>query len=198
MTMEKSESQHQQAAPTPVRSNWDTISIGSFLAAGAASAATLVNNVRQRFHHSFVEGYGESRTPFSSVLFKYQGKQGANHSPNAPVDGLFDELAVRRNRGNISPSEFEKQKKQLTKNFHGEINQILEKDFGIHSTGLKGWTVGTWQRWNRLGKTSARDAALGIAAVSFVGLGAVAVLRHSKKTLDKVEDRLETIESRGR
>jgi hypothetical protein len=180
------------------RSNWDTLSIGSFLAAGIISVGTLANNIRDKFYHAFVEGYHESRTPFSDIIEKYTGKQGADHRRAAPVDGLFDRLAVDYNEGHKKPESFLKKRHELSLDFRQEVNDRLLKDFKIPSRGFKGWTEGTWKRWQHLGAGARRDAGLGFAAVSAISVGAIAMLNHSKHTLDRVEDRLDTLDARSR
>ncbi len=82
----------------------------------------------------------------------------------------------------------------LDKEYKEKVATILEDEFKIASKNpLKALTVGTWQRWQKIGLHFQSDAALGFATVTALGLGAVAVLKHGKDTVDRIEDKFDAL-----
>jgi hypothetical protein len=67
----------------------------SFVAGGLFGIGSLSHRIRERFHQTFVLGYGETATPFSSIVERYNGKQGAPDRNNPSSWGEFDKLGVR-------------------------------------------------------------------------------------------------------
>ncbi len=192
-----SESDKQSAdQPHRHRGNWDRISIASFVAGASFGIATICNRIRERFFHSFVLNHEESRSPFSTILEEYNGTHKATASGNKKIPGLFDELAGQYNNKKITADEYVTKRKDYAKGLRTEINAVLEKDFKIPTSNFfKDATIGNWKRWQHLGSGAKSESALGFAAVTAVAVGAVAVLRHSKRTLDSIEDRLSTAQT---
>ena len=190
----------------PKHSTWDYVALGSFLGGGILSAFTVCNNIRTKFYHAFVEGHGESRTPFSDITEKYNGKPGVQVMPgqaklnfgNYETDGLFDTISMRLNQkrlDNTFPKDDVKtylaDRAKLTREFRTEINDRIKTVFNIESDGIKGWTTGNVQRWKMLGHNSKRESSLAFASILALGIGAATILRHSKNTLDRIESDLD-------
>jgi hypothetical protein len=186
------------ASPLRARNNWDVVSIVSFAAAGVLGIGTICNNIRDKFFHAFVDGYGESRTPFTDIIEKYNGRRGVRHSSYHADDGAFDALSRRHKANLVSDSEFVAERKKLTHEFRREINERLLEKFNVPSEGFRGWTEGNLKRWQMLGNGARRDASLGFAALSAISIGAISIMRNSKNTLDRVEDKLDEKRSAGR
>lgn len=174
-------------------SNLDVLSTFSFITAGLMGAYNICNSIRTRFYHSFVEGYNESRTPFTDIIEKYNGKSGMPDTASTLPDGKYDELAMKHRAGEIDGVVYIKERKALTAEFRSEINKRLLEDFNIPSRGIKGWTTGTIKRWEQLGSHARRDASLGFATVAAVGIGAIGLLRHNKHILDNVDQKLDNL-----
>jgi len=83
----------------------DVLTLVSFIVGGFFGIGSLCHRIRERFHQTFVLGYGETATPFSSIVKRYNGKQGAPDPNDRNTWGKFDELSFRRECGEISPEE---------------------------------------------------------------------------------------------
>jgi hypothetical protein len=190
----------------PKHSTLDYIALSSFVGGGILSAFTVCNNIRTKFYHAFVEGHGESRTPFSDILKKYNGNPGVQVMPREETlkfghyeaDGLFDDISMRLNQkrvDNTFPKDDVKtylaDRAKLTREFRTEINDRIKTVFNIESDGVKGWTIGNVQRWKMLGHNSRRESSLAFASILALGIGAATILRHSKNTLDRIETDLD-------
>lgn len=186
------------ASPLRARNNWDVVSIASFIGAAAFGIHGVCNRIRERFFHAFVMGHGETRTPFSDIIEKYNGRGGIKPYSSGGTNGLFDGLSMDYNKGTLKADPFCAERKALTAKFRDEIAERLEKDFHIPTKGIKGYTIGNWKRWEQLGIGARRETALGFATISTIGVGAIAIMRNSKNTLDRVEEKLDAQHGAGR
>jgi hypothetical protein len=179
------------AAPWRVSNNWDIVSIISFVGAAVFGVHGVCNRIRERFFHAFVMGHGETRTPFSDIIEKYNGNGAILPSGSSSTNGLFDGLSKDYTSGALKAGAYCSERKAMTANFREEIAQRLEKDFQIPTKGIKGYTIGNWKRWEQLGVGARRETALGFATISAIGVGTIAIMRNSKNTLDRVEEKLD-------
>lgn len=187
------------------RGDWDWAAAGSFIGAGILGLGTIANNIRKRFYDTFVMGYGETLTPFSDIARKYNGAHGMPNVPDQKTFDLsnateverlglgeFDKLSIEHAQGRWNAKEFIEKRTGLTKDFRREIAQKLESEYHLPTGNvIKDWTVGTWKRWRLLGEHSRMDTSLGFAAVTAIALGGFSILRHDKRTLDRIEDKLD-------
>jgi hypothetical protein len=177
----------------------DVLTMLSFIVGGFFGIGSLFHRIRERFHQTFVLGYGETATPFTSIVERYNGRQGMPDPANSKSWGEFDKIAFMRKENKISPEEYAKQRGEIARNFRKEINTVLRKDYHIPTeNALKDWTLGTVKRWKLLGNTSRVEVGLGFASLAAVTVGAISMLRHNKRTLDGIEDMLERRESETR
>lgn len=180
-----------------------TLALVSFYGAAVFGVGTILNNIRQKFHQNFVLGYGETRTPFTPIVEKYNGKQFMpkehavksyvksnfpQDSSHSPALGLFDTLSLKAEHGKIKTAEFLAERDTLRHKFRKEIDKKLLEDFGIPTNNaIKDWTVGTWKRLELMGNTSRIDSSLGFASVTAFSIAAISLLRHNRHMLERVE-----------
>lgn len=189
--------------PTSQRSNWDTLSIGAFLAAGTLGVATLCNNIRQKFYQSFV------RPTYSDLIAEYDGGRvpdPQNEGQLVEIPGKFketrDRFAELRARKDAMPiAEFQTAAKAYrtemathAKSMRDDISKVILAEHNIPTHGVRGWTEGIVKRWQNVGKHGRMDAALGFAALGAMSMGAVLTVRHNKHSLDRIEQRFETLD----
>ncbi len=186
------------ASPFRIKNNWDVVSVGSFVAATAFGVVGVCNRIRERFFHAFVLGHGETRTPFSDINQKYNGKLGVLPTSDSRISGLFDAISVKSLRKTITPEAYSEQRKALVTEYRNAIAERLEKNFNIPTHGWRGMTIGNWKRWEQLGVGAKRETALVFAGISTVALGALAIMRNSKNTLERVEEKLDERSGAGR
>jgi hypothetical protein len=178
----------QKPEPAPARKrtwrNWDWLSIGAFSAASIFGFIGVANNVRNTFWHNFTQGFGEIDSPFSPIRNKYTQ--------------MFKQTSADYKAGLLTGKEYRETQKQIANCYRTEVNTKLLKEFDIPTKGIEGWTVGTFKRMRELGLNGRINTTVGFATVAAISIGAVNVLRNSKRTLDKVEDKLEDVEVRSR
>lgn len=187
LTMEKPEissEQHQKQRDSVARMS--VMSLVSFYGAAVFGVGTILNNIRQKFHTNFVLGYGETRTPFTPIVEKYNGKQ---FMPRTHGDtGLFDKLSLRAEAGELAPAEYLKERDALRNAFRKEVDTKLMQEYAIPTASkFKDWTVGTLKRWQLMGTTSRIDASLGFASVTAFSVAAISLLHHNRRMLERVE-----------
>ena len=168
--------------------NWDWLSAGSFLSASFLGLLSIANNVRSSFYNNFILGYKETPTVFSDIVKHY----------THPETGVFALTTQKREAGLITPTEYRVTNRANAKEFRGKIASKLLADFKIPTDGIEGWTVGTFKRWREMGSTARIDSTVAFATIAATALGAVTVLRHSKDTIDRVEDKLDVNQSAAR
>lgn len=189
-----SEKVSEQPAPEKYRRDFDWMSSLSFLGAAVLGAFAVANDIRSRFFKVFIDGYGgETETPFTPLLREYRGDPAKGGE-----GGKFRPIVEAYKKGDLTPTEYSQRMRQTAKEFRHAVDSRVEKEFGIPANGLKGWTVGTVKRWQHLGIIARRDATLGFATVAAVGVGAIGVLKHSKDTIDRIEDKLDEQQGRSR
>lgn len=175
--------------------NWDFLSIGAFTAAAGFGLFAIANKIRESFWKNIIHGYGENETVFTDIVEKYIGTKEARHG-HARSDGRvfpnqFNEHFERHKTGEWSLARVDAENATTVKAYRKEIADKLLKEYRIPTYGIAGWTEGIVKRWNKLGKSARMDTSFGAAGVTAVAIGAIAVLRHSKHTLDRIETKLD-------
>ncbi len=174
----------QSPAPGRFWHNWDWVSIGSFAAASVFGAIGVANNVRHTFWNNFIQGFHEIETPFAPIRDKFQA--------------LFRSTAAKYKAGDLKADVYRTTMRDIAEDYRQEIATKLLKDFNIPTNGLPGWTVGTYKRMKELGLNGRISTTLGFATLTATAIGAVSVLRNSKHTIDRVEDKIDHEASRAR
>ena len=181
-TLEQHAQQRHAAARISV------MSLVSFYGAAVFGAGTIINNIRQKFHHNFVMGYAETRTPFTPIVEKYNGISGMPDLAKPSTLGLFDRASLRQQKGITTPQEYLQERDVLRNAFRKEVNTKLMEDYGIPTANtFKDWTVGTVKRWQMMGTISRIDASLGFASVTAFSVAAISLLHHNRRMLERVE-----------
>ncbi|MES2984082.1 MAG: hypothetical protein V4735_02720 [Pseudomonadota bacterium] len=157
--------------------NWDMLSVGSFGAAIIVGLVKTANDVRHKFYQAFVVGYPGRETICTDILQTTEAKFKANETQLI--------------KGEIAPAAYFDKMHSLAKERKGLVATRLKEGLGIESEGLwSGWIKGTAQRLNRLGTTNRMDAAMGFAGTATIALGAIAVLKHSSRVLDAINQKI--------
>lgn len=166
--------------------NLDWVSVGSFIVAPALGALAIASNIRSKFFDSFILGYRETRTPFSDIVDEYTHRE----------DGKFAKNTRSYNAGILNAEQYVAANKEAVTQYHTAIGEKLEREFNIPTKGFRGWSEGTWKRWGRLGQSARISSTVAFSTLAVTALGAVAVLRNSKSTIDRVEDKIDAGHSR--
>ncbi|MES2984208.1 MAG: hypothetical protein V4735_03370 [Pseudomonadota bacterium] len=157
--------------------NLDTASTISFVAASTLGAIGVANNVRNNFWHNFIQGFREINTPFAPLRDKFTAQ--------------FQKTARDFSAGALGSREYRDTMRSISNNYRNEVADKLLKDFDIPTHGIAGWTIGTVKRVKELGINGRIQSVVGFATVGAITLGSVNVLRNSKNTIDRVEDKID-------
>ena len=171
--------------PRDMLRNWDWMTVASFGAAGMLGVWKVANDVRIRFWETFVRGHDKIGSPFHDLRDANQANlKSITDSYNAKI---------------IEAATYDAQMHVGIKEYQGKVADRLLKEFDIPTHGIRGWTEGTIKRIQKMGMATRIDNTLGFAAGLAVTVGAFSVLRHSKHTVDRIEDKLDQqAEQRGR
>lgn len=157
--------------------NMDLIAMASFAGAAALGLFNTVNNIRHEFYQSFIAGWNRVPTAFTDLKNHFEGLQRSN---------LTDYQA-----GTIDSATYRQNIQRIANENQAAVNERLLKDFNIPTNGFRGWTEGTYKRFKEIGRTSRVNAGIGFATTAAITIGALALLRHNKDTLDKIDTKLE-------
>ena len=165
--------------------NWDLLSMGSFVAAGVFGLVKAANDTRHQFYQSYVIGYDGEKTVFTDLLDKTKVK--------------FTSLKQRFSEKEIDIKEFSSEMNRFANDRQTGVNTIMKERFNIPAdNALLDWTVGSVQRSNLLGRTNRMNAAMAFAGTAAIAIGAVAVLKHSSRVLDSINQKLDQKKEDGR
>ena len=192
----------------------DLAAAGSLLVGATLGLARLATDIRKHFHYNYVEAYRERGSIFSDVREKFIGKDGvfdthakdhiAQRNALETLDGAsIDVQKQKRALGTAHTTET----RQSARQYRTAIDKLLYDYDGIHSPdpeGLKmnwasikknvqGWTVGTWQRFEKLGTTARIESTLGFAAIAATAIGAAIVLQHNAHRTDRVGSKVDDL-----
>lgn len=184
--------------------HFDVASGVAFIVGGLMSMGGIINNIHKKFYHAHVLGYGETPTIFTPIVKDYLGDY---HKGAANTQGKFYDLhqqliAVDSNttlsaEDRLAQSQkIMNEMKKMGRTFRDEIEKKMETSLGIRSDGIHRWTDGAWKKFRHLGITANREAALGIAATSAVGIGAMFLLRSQNHALNSLDDKLDALQEK--
>jgi hypothetical protein len=175
--VEKSTARAEESSSKHGMQNLDKGSTLAFGAAALMGAIGVANNVRNSFWQIFVLGNGKHKSPFSRITDEHQA--------------LFTKQTTDYNRGAITASAYKANVRNVATNYRNTVADKLLREFDIPTHGVKGWTVGTWKRLNELSLTGRIQSVVGFASVAAITCGAINVLRNSRNTIDRIEDKID-------
>ena len=76
--------------------------------------------------------------------------------------------------------EFHPGTKVIEMEYTKDLNRRLKYACGIESEGLKGLTVGTWQRWCSMGPHSRQAAAFSLVTGAAISIGAILTIKNRR------------------
>lgn len=85
---------------------------------------------------------------------------------------------------------FHVQAKEIEREYSKELNHRLKYVCGIETGGIKGLTVGTWQRWLSSGPHTRRAAAFSLMTGAAVSIGAILTIKN-RRLIAELGDRSE-------
>ncbi len=156
--------------------NLDFASVVAFSTASLLGALGVANNVRYTFWNNFIQGFNQINTPFAPIRDKFTR--------------LFQNTASERTAERISSTEYRQTMRTIANDYRNEVADKLLKEFDIPTHGVKGWTVGTFKRMKEIGMNGRMHNVIGFASVGAIAIGSINVLRNSKNTIDRVEDKI--------
>lgn len=206
-----------QESRTTKRSHgsFDWTSAAAFVGATVLGIASVVNHVHDVFKKKCIMNrHDGERTPYASAYEDYfsnkmKSAESGKHlsaeekrmysgkvPENARVFSSRMEAALKQGASEAERAtitqEYMANRKTLIKAFDAACDRIGWEQLQIpYENQLKKWTVGTWKKAQVLGDTVQREALIRFGTVAVVGLGAVAVLKHSRNVLDRIEQKLE-------
>ena len=157
--------------------NLDLTTTAAFVGAALIGAIGVANNVRNSFWQIFVLGNGKHKSPFTAITDEHQG--------------LFENQSSDYNRGAITATEYKDNVRGVATKYRNAVADKLLNEFEIPTHGPTGWTVGTWKRLKELSLTGRIQSVVGFASVAAITFGAVNVLRNSRDTVDRIEDKID-------
>lgn len=164
--------------------NWDLISVGSFVAAAAIGLVKTANDIRHKFYQACVIGYDNAETIFSSLRRTAQTKFNTNEQSFVS--------------GNKTAAEYITEKRGIANALDGDIKKLMHTRMNISTqNAFADWTLGSLQRFKFLGRTNRTDAAMSFAGTATIALGAIAVLKHSSRVLDAINQRISQQEDKS-
>lgn len=161
---------------------------GSFIAAGLFGLANGINQIRHNFYESFL------KPPIG-------GKAMNLNLPDAEANKLhpfarffrernreYEKLSIAHAEGAISGKEFSAKKIEATLACEDKVQAFAQKEFGISSKGIRGWTTDVWKQRNHVGTFARRQATFTLATTTMVTLGAISTLKYARHLLDRIDE----------
>jgi hypothetical protein len=162
--------------------SWNLISVASFAGAALVGLVKTANDIRHKFYQSYVIGYDGQKTIFSAIR------------NSAKAD--FEDNLTNFNSGKKTIGQFANDERVIANQLDSDIKILMKQRIGISTQNvLTDWTVGSWQRLKLLGRTNRLDAAMGFAGTATIALGAIAVLKHSSRILDAINQKIQSKET---
>lgn len=157
--------------------NLDWGSALAFFSAAVIGAIGVANNVRNTFWQTFVLGMGKRDTPFAGIRDTHEA--------------MFKQQTNDYNARKINAQEYKAGVSSVAGKYRTAVADKLLKEFDIPTKGFSGWTVGTWKRLQELSLTGRIQSVVGFASVAAITCGAISVLRNSRNTIDRIEDKID-------
>lgn len=166
----------------------DWIFGGSFLAAGVFGVANAINHIRHNFYESFLKPQAGGKALNLSLPDAQANKLHPFAKFFRERNKQYEALSIAHAEGKITGIALGEQKIAATLKCEKLVDEFAQKEFGIATKGIRGWTTDVWKQRNHVGTFARRQATFTLATTTMVTLGAISTLKYARHLLDRIDE----------